>query len=122
MRFQEKLRKWADNYVYGVYNISKDFPKHELFNITSQIRRASLSVTLNIIEGWARRSNKSFLLFQDISYSSLQESQYLLGFAYKLGYISDQKNYLVIKDLGDQIGALLWSSLERSNPKRHKNF
>ena len=44
-----------NEYAHGVYNSSKKFPKDEIYGITSQIRRSSLSVVLNYIEGWARR-------------------------------------------------------------------
>ena len=53
--FPEQLKKKMDEYVHFVYKFTKSFPKEELYGVTSQIRRASLSVILNYIEGFARQ-------------------------------------------------------------------
>jgi len=61
--YHKKLKTLADQYAHNVYSISKKLPKEELFGIVSQARRASLSVVLNVIEGFARNSNKSYKNF-----------------------------------------------------------
>lgn len=53
--FQEKLKQLMDNYVNFVYEVTKSFPKEELYSSVSQWRRATLSIILNYIEGYARR-------------------------------------------------------------------
>ena len=83
--FQEKLVKKMDGYAHAVYKLTKNFPREELYGITSQLRRASLSVALNFIEGYARFRNKVNKNFLEISYGSLKESKYLIEFSFEEG-------------------------------------
>src|SRR4030042_2524144 len=53
--FHERLKKLMDQYAFEIYEITKKFPKDEIYSLTSQLRRAGLSVILNYIEGYARR-------------------------------------------------------------------
>jgi len=53
--YQEILKKKMDEYAHFIYTICKEFPKNEIFGVISQIQRASLSIILNYIEGYARR-------------------------------------------------------------------
>ena len=64
----------ADAYARNIYHGTKKFPRDELFGLTSQLRRAALSVPLNIIEGYARNSTRELSHFFRISYASLRES------------------------------------------------
>ncbi|MEK7166812.1 MAG: four helix bundle protein, partial [Patescibacteria group bacterium] len=59
--FYEQLKIKMDQYAHFVYKITRNFPKEEMYGITSQLTRASLSVILNYIEGFARRKQNSFL-------------------------------------------------------------
>ncbi len=105
-----------DEYVHFVYKVSRQFPKDELYGSVSQIRRATLSIILNYIEGFAKRRPAVQLNFHEISYGSLKESRYLLGFSRDEGWISEEDYNQGIK-LADEIGAMLWteiSSLEKS--------
>lgn len=61
--FYQKLKKKMDEFVHFVYKITKDFPKEELYGITSQLRRVALSVILNYVEGFARRKRAVKLNF-----------------------------------------------------------
>ncbi len=97
-----------DIYVHLVYKITKSFPRDELYGVTSQLRRSALSVILNFIEGYARIRDKVQQNFFDISYGSLQESKYLLEFAYKENYMTEE-DYLQSSKLADEIGAMLWT-------------
>ena len=109
--FHENLRKFLDEYAHLVYTITKKFPKEEIYGVTSQIRRSSLSVVLNYIEGFARNGEKANLSFIKISYGSLKESKYLLHFSLVEKYIS-QEDYKKALDLAEKIGAMLWGIIK----------
>ncbi len=110
-KFQEDLKRKMDEYVHLVYGITKNFPKEELFGSVSQLRRASLSVILNYIEGFARCRRAVKLNFWETSYGSLKESKYLLYFCLVEKYIGD-KEYQKAKSLAEEIGAMLWKSIQ----------
>lgn len=85
----EDLVVWQESIdiTVRVYQITKLFPKEEIFGITSQMRRAASSVPANIAEGFGRRSIKDKLHFYDIVYGSLLETKNFLYLAQKLEYI-----------------------------------
>jgi len=117
--FKDQLKHKMDEYVHFIYKISRQFPKDELYGSVSQIRRATLSIILNYIEGFARRRPAVQLNFFETSYGSLKESKYLLDFSRDEGWINAQDYNQAIK-LADEIGAMLWteiSSLEKSLDK-----
>jgi four helix bundle protein len=76
--FHSALKLKMDKYAYEVYKNTKNFPKDEIFGRTSQLRRFSLSVILNCIEGYARLREKQYRNFFLAPYASLKESKYLL--------------------------------------------
>jgi four helix bundle protein len=80
--------KRADDLALAVYGATKRFPKDEVYGLTSQLRRASLSVPTNIVEGYARKGDKELARFIGIAIGSLAETEYLLSFALRLGYLS----------------------------------
>ncbi|MFA5051093.1 MAG: four helix bundle protein [Patescibacteria group bacterium] len=106
-QFHDKLKSKMDEFAHLVYRISRDFPKDELYGVTSQIRRASLSIILNYIEGYARQRSKVYKNFLEISYGSLQETKYLLHFSLKEKYLNNEDFQESIK-LAEEIGAMLW--------------
>jgi four helix bundle protein len=71
-----------------IYQLSKNFPKDELYGLTSQIRRTAVSIPANIAEGYGRRSTQDYLRFLHISMSSNYELQTLLEIACNLKYFS----------------------------------
>lgn len=87
----KKLQVWekANEYALAVYKVANKFPREELYGITSQLRRAALSVALNIVEGQASTSKRDFLNFLNIANRSLVESEYLLEFSRDLAYLND---------------------------------
>lgn len=105
--YNEKLKLLANKYAHEVYALSKKLPKEELFGITSQIRRSSLSVILNIIEGFARNSDKSYQNFCLISLGSLKESEYLLTFCVEEKLLT-QKDVRPPLEKAEEIGRMLW--------------
>lgn len=74
--------------VTNCYSISSTFPKEEMFGLTSQIRRCSISIPSNISEGYGRGTNKDYHRFLTISLGSLFEFQTQLEIAYNLQYTS----------------------------------
>lgn len=114
--FKSLLKNKMDSYVHFIYQVTKKFPKEELYTTVSQVRRAGLSTILNYIEGYARRKRAVQLNFFEISYGSLKESAYLLSFALKENWITEDDFNQGLK-LSDEIGAMLWteiSAIEKS--------
>lgn len=75
-----------------IHQITTNFPVHETYEIGSQIRRAALSVPLNIAEGYGKKtSSKDFKRFLNISLGSCNETMVLIDFAKDLGYISEEQ-------------------------------
>ena len=75
--------------VTKIYSSTQQFPKEELFGLTSQIRRSAISIPSNIAEGYGRDSNKEYLRFLNISISSLFEMQTQLEIAKNINYINE---------------------------------
>ena len=89
MRDHTKLRAFelADELVFLVYRITINFPKDEIYGLTSQIRRAAVSVPSNIVEGSARESQIEYLRFLEIAFASCKESHYQFSIAARLKYV-----------------------------------
>src|SRR4051812_12042778 len=90
MRDHRKLRAFelADPLVLLVYSATKTFPKDEQFGLTSQLRRAAVSIASNIVEGCARTSEADYIRFLDMAFGSVREVEYQLSIASRLGYMS----------------------------------
>ena len=105
----KKLIVWhkADEFAYQVYIVTKSFPKEEIFGITSQLRRASLSIPTNIAEGYGRQGKGELKQFVNIALGSLSEACYLLGFSLRLKYLNTEQ-HKGLQDLAIEVGKLLW--------------
>ncbi len=105
----ENLEVWklADELALQTYMVTKNFPKDEQFGLTSQLRRAALSVLTNIVEGYSRKGDKELSRFVSISLGSLAETKYLLKFVWRLGYL-DNKSYSKLSSGYDELGKKLW--------------
>jgi four helix bundle protein len=88
MRDHTKLRAFelADDIARRIYLVTRGFPKEEIYGLTSQMRRAAVSVPSNIVEGCARESQVEYLRFLEIAFGSLRELHYQFGLARRLGY------------------------------------
>jgi four helix bundle protein len=90
--FQELIvwRK-AHEFVLGVYALSKGFPRDELYGLTSQFRRAAVSIPANIAEGFKKKGQNDKARFLNIAHGSLEECRYYLILAHDLGYGDTQQ-------------------------------
>ncbi len=84
----EEVELWrkAHAWVLAVYRFTEQFPKHELFGLTSQLRRAAVSVPANFAEGFKKRSHADKLRFYNIAQGSLEECRYYFILARDLSY------------------------------------
>jgi four helix bundle protein len=95
-----------------IYVLTRDFPKHELYGLTSQIRRAAVSVPANLAEGHARDSTKDFMRFVSITRGSMAEVETHLLLAESLGYCNNTQVRPLLESCA-QCGRML-SGLKRS--------
>mgnify|MGYP001569974722 CR=1 FL=1 len=108
----ENLEVWklARQFVNLIYTITKSFPKDELFSLTNQIRRAALSVLLNITEGSDRKSDIEFIRFLRIAYTSMEEVLAGSYIAKDQGYINEESFNQIYDNsnvLGKKLNALI---------------
>ncbi len=96
MRDHKKLRAFelADELAIMIYQVTRDFPKQEIYGLTAQMRRAAVSVPSNIVEGCARNSQSEYVYFLSIAFGSLRELHYQFNLANRLGFL---KKYDVSK-------------------------
>jgi len=89
MRDHTKIQafKLADEAAFLIYRATKRFPAEEIYGLTSQMRRAAISVPSNIVEGCARATQAEYLRFLEIAFGSLRELHYQFGLACRLGYV-----------------------------------
>ncbi len=116
--FHEILKDKIDTFVHLIYSISRGFPREEIYGVTSQIRRAALSIALNYVEGYARNRNLVYINFLEISYGSLTECDYLLDFGLKESYL-DSESHKEAKTLSKEIGAMIWTTIKGLKEKRN---
>lgn len=114
MKNFKKLLVWQKgiSLVKDIYRVSKDFPKDELYGLTSQMRRCSISIPSNIAEGSGQGTDKSFSHFLDISQGSSFELETQLIIAFELGYLSESDFNRLNSDL-DEIQKMI-AGLQKS--------
>jgi four helix bundle protein len=108
MRPHEKLDVWKKGieFVVALYKATEKFPKDERFGLTSQLRRAAVSIPANIAEGAGRKSYKEFAHFLSNSQGSASEVETELLIASRLSYLDDL-SYLPLRNSLDEIGRML---------------
>jgi len=110
----KKLEVWkkADDLALSIYKYTKKFPKEEIYGITSQLRRAALSIPTNIVEGYSRKGDKELARFVSISLGSLAEAKYLIYFSGRLKYFQANES-IELTDGYDELGKMLWRFYEK---------
>lgn len=113
-----KLIVWqrAHGLTLLVYKLTEKFPKHEMFGLTSQLRRAVVSVPANVAEGYAAGGKGQFKRYLDIAQGSLAEVEYYLILAQDLNYITSSQ-YEQAESLRAETGFLLHRLIESLNRK-----
>lgn len=101
-----------DHFLDNIYLVTKYFPPSEIYGVTSQLKRAALSIPLNYQEDHGRFTDKSRIQFLRISFGSLRECQYLIKFSYRQHFINDQQ-YISLTKTSKEIYAMLWGILKR---------
>ena len=107
----EKIEAWqlARAFNRSIYALSKNFPKDEMFGLTAQLLRASVSISSNIAEGSGRNSDADFARFLEIAYASLMEATSQLFVALDQKYIKESELNSLLDDadlLGGKIAGL----------------
>ena len=101
MHNYKKLNVWVSSIslVKNIYNLTRKFPKEEMFVLTQQLRRAAISIPSNIAEGAGRNSNAQFKNFLQISIGSCYEAETQLIISKELEYISEEELETISKEL-----------------------
>jgi four helix bundle protein len=97
----EDLIVWqkAHSFVITVYKLTESFPNHEIYGLTSQFRRAAVSIAANIAEGFPKRSKIDKVRFFNISQGSVEECRYFLILAQDLGYTDSSNAKLLLQEV-----------------------
>ena len=115
------IREFRDFEVYRrsfeaaveMYRITKEYPREELYGLTSQIKRASTSIPLNIAEGYGKKENANeFKRFLYMAIGSCNEMRVLMDLSARLGFISEENHRKYEKEY-DEIGRMLVTLRER---------
>jgi four helix bundle protein len=119
MQDYKKLRAFelADELVIAVYHLTRHFPTDEKFGLTSQLRRAAISIASNIVEGCSRESQIDFARFIEIAFGSAREVEYQLSVAQRLE-LTDLSEFAAPTDLSNETCKVL-NGLLRSIRSRH---
>lgn len=110
-------------FVTKIYETTNNFPKDELFGLTSQLRRAAISIPSNMAEGFARRHNKELTQFLYVSLGSAVEIETQLLIAKNINYINEEI-YIMLTNLLSEISKMLIGlihKLESNNKLKIKN-
>ncbi len=112
MKTYRDLQVWqkAMQLVTSIYSLSKSFPDQELYGLTSQIRRCSVSIPANIAEGYGRNSTQDYLRFLRIANGSLFELQTMLEISYNLNLLAQDKyshHYEMSREIERMLSSLI---------------
>lgn len=108
MQNYKDLKIWerGHHFTLKVYEVTRKFPKEELYSLTNQLRRASYSIPSNIAEGCGKKSQLEFAHFLNISLGSANEAEYFLILSKDLGYLTEDDFEILSKTI-NEIKAML---------------
>jgi len=117
MKSFRDLKVWqkAHQLALDVYGVTKNFPSEERFGLSLQMRRSAVSVALNIVEGFKRRSNKDYSHFLNMADGSLEETKYYVILSNDLRYIEGAE-YDRLMPLCEEVGKMLQGLQKKLNP------
>jgi four helix bundle protein len=122
MRDFRKIQVWerAHRFTLQVYKITSSFPKDELYGLTSQMRRAAVSIPSNIAEGCGRNTQAELARFVHIAGGSASELEYQLILAHDLGYMGDE----IYPELNSEINEIkrMLNGFEKAVQANSKNL
>ena len=103
MRDYKKIIVWEKSYKFGItiYSVTKLFPKEEIYGLTSQLRRAAVSIPSNIAEGSRKSTQKDFRSFLYNAYGSGAEIEVQIMFARDFRYITTEKSQILLSELSE---------------------
>lgn len=118
----EDLVVWkkAHNFVLSVYKVTASFPKEELFGLTSQFRRAAVSIAANIAEGYKKKGVKDKLRFYNTSQGSLEECKYYLILSQDLNYAKTDSLRANIDEIGKMLESYM-NAMRKNNDSGNSN-
>jgi four helix bundle protein len=125
MRSFNRLVIWQQSHqlVLKVYQVTAHFPSAEIFGLTSQMRRASISIPSNIAEGCGRKSAADFARFLQVAHGSCTELEYQILLSKELGYLNEPE-FIDLHTRITTIGKMLYNFLSRltssSTPPRQQ--
>ncbi len=113
----ESLLVWqkAHGFVLNVYRATESFPRTELYGLTSQLRRAAISIPANVVEGFQKRGKADKLRYFNIAQGSLGESDYYLILAQDLGYANTQELRIQLAEVGRLLNGYI-AAISRAVP------
>ncbi len=119
MKDFRQLKVWEKSHrlALAIYKATKAFPKEELYGLTSQIRRASMSIPTNIAEGCGRNTDAEFARFLQISMGSASETEYQLILAHDLEFLSQDDHEKLHNDV-EEVKRMLASLLKTLRANR----
>ncbi len=100
--------------VEDIYKITKNFPKEEIYGLTSQLRRSAVSIPSNIAEGFARFYNKEYRQFLFISLGSCAELSTQIIIALRLGYFENKEANQLLNEI-DEVSKMTMSLIKKLN-------
>lgn len=121
VRNYRNIEAWkiAHALALEVYQCTNNFPKREVFTLTSQIRRAVVSAPANIVEGASRGTRQDYLRFLYIARGSLLETEYFLSLSHDLEYLNDE-DYRRLNQMLDRCSRVLYGLIKFMEAEQKK--